>query len=196
MVYRDLVNLADYRCSKCGKEYNWYDGSIKKDNRTKARVCGNCGSPLIYIKTGEIIDAERLSRSEIELYEDEKIIRKLKDGFLAMLHFEKVEALNVMTPLGLRKSGNLILTDSRLILEKDGSIHDEIPLTEIKNVEMDIYGVGNKCLKIDDLNGKNHWITFHTINPKKILLRGVLILREEGNLCTNWLIDIRSQLKK
>ena len=46
--------MPDYKCSNCGKEYNWYDGSIKKEGKMK--YCGECEHPLISIKTGEPIN--------------------------------------------------------------------------------------------------------------------------------------------
>ena len=47
--------MADYKCPNCGKEFNWYDGSMKKDPESGFKLCGKCKQPLVYIKTGEIV---------------------------------------------------------------------------------------------------------------------------------------------
>ena len=121
----------------------------------------------VSLALSELGEGTKMEKRYLFLSEDEEVIRELESGWQAVRHGRKFEWSKSMFRFELLRKP--ILTSKRLILLKGDEIDYEIPITEIKNVEVDSMGAGNPYLRMELKNGEGVSLFFTCVSLKMFL---------------------------
>jgi hypothetical protein len=174
------VTRKEVECNSCGRTI--HKNELQYDS-PEGRICPDC------YKGKQPRQLTPLKETHPFLLEDEEVVRELESGWNAVRHGRKFEWSKSMFRFGLLRKP--LLTNKRLVLLKGEEIDYELPIEDIKSVEIDSVGTGNPYLKMELKNGEGVSLAF--VCPSvKMFLGALYLLGKQRSVVNQWVQSINN----